>query len=267
MIISLLYHDVIAPGGFSTSGFSGGDAEIYKLKRSEFEAHLYSIEQAKEKGQVQLLDPSRVEIGSKALLFTFDDGGASALSAASMLESHGWRGHFFIVTDCLGKPDFLTREQVRELHHRGHVIGSHSCSHPARMSHCPPSQLYREWKESLRILSDLLSASVRIASVPGGYYSKAVASAAALAGIEALFSSEPTTRIDRVNGCLIVGRYSIHRGVSAETAARIASGAPAPRLRQYLVWNSKKIAKRISGNRYITLRKFLLRRSAEARDR
>ena len=65
--------------------------------------------------------------------------------------------------------------------------------------------------------------------------------------------------VERVNGCLVVGRYSIQRGTSAETAARIASGERTPRLRQYLFWNSKKIAKSLGGGYYITMRKSLLR--------
>jgi len=86
-----------------------------------------------------------------------------------------------------------------------------------------------------------------------------VAEAAAAAGIEVLFNSEPTSAVERVNGCSVVGRYSIQRGTPAETAARIASGERTPRLRQYLFWNSKKIAKSLGGGYYITVRKSLLR--------
>jgi hypothetical protein len=58
---------------------------------------------------------------------------------------------------------------------------------------------------------------------------------------------------------MVLGRYSIQQGVSADIVARIASGERLPRLRQYLLWNSKKIAKRLGGNYYISLRKSLLR--------
>jgi len=34
-VISLLYHDVVSPGAFDASGFSGGDAHIYKLELPE----------------------------------------------------------------------------------------------------------------------------------------------------------------------------------------------------------------------------------------
>jgi peptidoglycan/xylan/chitin deacetylase (PgdA/CDA1 family) len=259
MILSLLYHDVVEPGQFASSGFPDGDAQIYKLERSQFELHLQKIDQIPKRAKVVLVDHASQDIGREALLFTFDDGGSSALRIATLLEKHGWRGHFFITTDYIGKPGFLGEDQIRDLHHRGHAVGSHSCSHPARMSHCSQEQLLREWKESSRVLSNILGDKLRVASVPGGYYSRRVAEAAADSGIEVLFNSEPTSGLKHVKGCMVLGRYSIQQGVSDETAARIASGERLPRLRQYLLWNSKKIAKRLGGNYYISLRKSLLR--------
>jgi peptidoglycan/xylan/chitin deacetylase (PgdA/CDA1 family) len=261
MIISLLYHDVVASGQFASSGFPGNDADIYKLECPKFELHLEAIEKSPRRPEVKVLYGAAHDIESNILLFTFDDGGVSAQSTADLLERRGWCGHFFITTDYIGKPGFLTTDQIRQLQARGHVIGSHSCSHPTRMSRCPQPQLEREWNESARVLSNLLGSKLRVASVPGGYCSNRVAEAAAAAGIEVLFNSEPTTRIQRIHGCLVLGRYSIQQGVSARTAARIASGEWSPRVRQYLFWNSKKLAKRLGGSHYLTIRKSIFRRA------
>ncbi len=261
MIISLLYHDVVAPGQYDSSGFSGDDADVYKFDEPEFERHLEAIQSSSSRPEVTVLDRAEHDFSSRALLLTFDDGGASALATAALLERRGWRGHFFVTTDYIGKPNFLTADNVLELHQRGHVVGSHSCSHPDPMSHCSQNQLEREWKESSRVLAEILGEKLRVASVPGGYYSRPVAEAAWAAGIEVLFNSEPTTRVGRVNDCVIVGRYSVRQGVSAATAARIASGDWPPRLRQYVLWNSKKVAKGLGGNLYLAARKSLLRKS------
>jgi peptidoglycan/xylan/chitin deacetylase (PgdA/CDA1 family) len=264
-MISLLYHDVVESGDFASSGFPGGDADVYKLERPEFELHLQNIANASGRGDVGIISGAARESGSNAVLFTFDDGGASALRIALLLEQHGWYGHFFITTDYIGKPGFLREEQIRELHVRGHVIGSHSCSHPNRMSHCTNEQLESEWRESARVLSRITGEKTRVASVPGGYYSVRVAEAAAAAGIEVLFNSEPTDKIERVHGCLVLGRYSIQQGLPAGTVARIARADWWPRFRQHLYWNSKMIAKRLGGSHYLTLRKFLLRNSSPIR--
>lgn len=258
-MISLLYHDVVAPGDFSSSGFSSADANAYKLTRPEFEGHLRAIQNARGRGEVVVMDSAAGSVNSKALLFTFDDGGASALSIALLLEEFGWRGHFFITTDYIGKPGFLTADEIRELHRRGHVVGSHSCSHPTRMSHCTREELEREWTVSLRVLSEILGHNTQVASVPGGYYSNSVAEVAAAAGVEVLFNSEPTGKVQKINGCLVLGRYSIMHGDSAKSAASLAQGAWLPRFQQYLYWNSKKIAKRLGGSYYLRLRESMFR--------
>jgi hypothetical protein len=99
---------------------------------------------------------------------------------------------------------------------------------------------------------------VTVASVPGGHYSRRVARAAALAGIEVLFTSEPTASCYFVGRCLVLGRYTINQATSPSQAAAIASGRVAPRLRQLLFWNAKKMTKAVGGEYYLKVRKSLL---------
>jgi peptidoglycan/xylan/chitin deacetylase (PgdA/CDA1 family) len=200
-------------------------------------------------------------IAAASWLLTFDDGGKSALEpTADLLEKHGWRGFFFITTDYVGTPTFLSAGQVLELRRRGHAIGSHSCSHPERMASCGREQLLDEWRRSRDALEDLLGEPVRLASVPGGYYSRAVAETAAEAGYTMLFNSEPTSAVTTVSGCQVLGRYTVYRGLAAQTAARLVTGRLA-RWQQTLAWNVKKVAKAIGGRGYLSLRQRLLARA------
>ena len=190
------------------------------------------------------------------VLLTFDDGGVSAYShTADELEERGWRGHFFIVTNWIGKPGFLTAEQIRELRQRGHVIGTHSCSHPSRMSRHTLGDIIHEWSRSASVLADHLGEPVSTASVPGGYYSEKVGRGAAIAGIETLFTSEPTTHADMVEGCAIKGRFMIQRNTSARIAAALARGAALPQFQQLIWWNSKKVLKAVGGQAWLNFRK------------
>jgi len=245
--ISLLYHDVVPAGDFAASGFAGGDAEIYKLELADFKRHLAEIDAAA---------PNRSSVH-----LTFDDGGASAHDhVAGLLEDLGWRGHFFITTNWIGKAGFVTADQIRDLRARGHVIGSHSCSHPPRMSYCSADQLRREWTNSIAVLSEIVGGHVDVASVPGGYYARNVAEAAAEAGIRTLFTSEPETRVQNIDGCAVLGRYTIQQGVSAATAAAIAAGRVIPRFHQSAYWNAKKVAKTLGGSSWLRMRKWILAR-------
>jgi peptidoglycan/xylan/chitin deacetylase (PgdA/CDA1 family) len=260
--VALLYHDVVPPGDFSSSGFSGADADAYKFERPEFERHLQAISNRRHGGHIATLDRMVSPTATGDLVLTFDDGGTSAPIIAEMLELRGWRGHFFVPTVFIGTAGFMKAAEIRDLHSRGHVIGSHSCSHPIRMASCSALQLRHEWNESVKVLSDILGVSVNVASVPGGYYSKLVAQEAAAAGIEVLFNSEPTAHLHLVSDILVVGRFSIQRGVSAETAAEIASANWRRMTQQYLFWNAKKVAKHLAGPYYLRLRKWVFKRSA-----
>jgi peptidoglycan/xylan/chitin deacetylase (PgdA/CDA1 family) len=187
---------------------------------------------------------------------TFDDGGVSAYSQiADELEERGWRGYFFVATDWIGKAGFLNPLQIRELRRRGHIIGTHSCSHPSRISFHTLGDIIHEWRRSSGILSDILGEHVVTASVPGGYYSEKVARAAAIAGLQTLFTSEPTTHTNLIEGCTIKGRFMIQRDTSARTAAAIARGAILPQFQQLVWWNSKKVLKAVGGRAWLNFRK------------
>jgi peptidoglycan/xylan/chitin deacetylase (PgdA/CDA1 family) len=253
--LAIMYHDVVENGDFESSGFSGEGAHVYKLRREDFVRHLDAIAAATAAvGTVRQLE-------GRPVLLTFDDGGVSFHHPiADLLESHGWRGHFFITTDRIGTPGFLTETELRELHRRGHIIGSHSCGHPTRMAALTPAELDREWRQSIARLSAVLGDAVKVASVPGGYYSREVGESAAAAGIEALFTSEPTARVEMLKGCRVLGRYVVKRGMSPEWSAGFATGNPGHCWRQSALWKAKRIAKLLGGARYLQLRQAIFER-------
>ena len=258
--LGLLYHDVVDRGDFAASGFSGADADRYKLEVGEFRDHLRAIDRACVTKPTTSPDLLRGAPAEPLLMLTFDDGGVSAYThAAALLEERGWRGHFFVTTSRIGSRSFLTPPQIRSLHLRGHLIGSHSHTHPTRMSACPWKELLQEWRTSRCALSELLGESVTVASIPGGYYSRRVAEAASLAGFRVLFTSEPITRCRTIDECLVVGRYCLQRGDSASMAVQIARGHWPTRARSWLAWNGKKVAKKVGGKLYIKARLALLR--------
>jgi peptidoglycan/xylan/chitin deacetylase (PgdA/CDA1 family) len=250
---ALMYHDVVAAGAEDSSGFAGRDAALYKVTPDTFAAHLDAI------GAFPPPPPAPPPV------FTFDDGGVSAMRAAEMLEARGFVGHFFVTANYIGTRGFVTGSDIRELARRGHVVGSHSCSHPLRMGHCPWPQLLDEWSRSRAILGEILGTEVRVASVPGGDFAPQVAEAAATSGITTLFTSEPTTESRHAFGLTLAGRFTIQRWTTADTAAALVAGAWIPCARQAVVWNAKKITKRIGGERYLQLRRMLIGHGDEVR--
>ncbi len=247
-----MYHDIARPDERENLGFPGPLAARYKLDPDHFAAHLAAI--AATAPHVVTLDRDEPDdTGRGRVLITFDDGGGSALAAARALEERGWRGQFFITTSLLGTSGFLSPGDVSELAQRGHVIGSHSHSHPTYMGRLGVRELASEWGTSRQILSEILGAPPRTASVPGGFLSRSVIATAAAAGYELLFTSEPTARVQ--HGAITVrGRYTIWATTPASVAAAYARGDRLACSRLWLEWNAKKLAKRVSPSVYQQLR-------------
>ncbi|MGO9259634.1 MAG: polysaccharide deacetylase family protein [Bryobacteraceae bacterium] len=259
--LAIMYHDVVEDAAYDSSGFPGEGANIYKLRREDFARQLEAIRAAVPAGAVSLIPRRREIAGAPPVFLTFDDGGVSCHAPiAGMLEQLGWRGHFFITTSRIGTPGFLGEAQLRDLHRRGHVIGSHSHSHPTRMAALAPDRMESEWRQSLGRLADILGEPVKVASVPGGYYSRLVGRTAAAAGIEVLFNSEPTAAVCLTDGCLVLGRYVVKRGMGPEWAAGFAAGRLGPRWRQTALWKAKRVAKALGGAAYLKVRQAILDR-------
>jgi peptidoglycan/xylan/chitin deacetylase (PgdA/CDA1 family) len=262
--LTLLYHDIV-DGDVDASGFPGVGPARYKLEVHEFERHLEAIAAERPDGPITLGRVNPTLAGTPPLLLTFDDGGSSAVAAADRLDRHGWVAYFLITTQPIGTRGFVGPGDIRELRRRGHIVGSHSFSHPDPMSGCGDEALATEWRKSIRTLEDVLGEPVDVASVPGGAYSDRVARAAANAGIRTLFTSEPIVRSRRVDGCLVIGRFSLLRGMPARIAGGLARGDVGPRLAQYLGWNARKAAKAVAGRHYVSLRRALLSRKRGAK--
>lgn len=259
--ISLGYHDVVD----RLSGAQAGYKALYKLDHRDFHNHMLSIRQQASAVAVRSIERFRRWKDEVPVFLTFDDGELGAYTyIADELEQYGWRGHFFITTDWIGKAGFLDRQQIRELRSRGHVIGSHSCSHPARMSHLSWDQLMREWSESCNILSDILGEHVRVGSVADGYYSWKVGKTAAASGIQVLFTSEATAATSVLDGCLVLGRYLIQMRTPHAISGEIAAGRIWPRWRQTLLWEAKKPLKALTGESYFAMRRYLISRALRA---
>ena len=260
-ILTLLYHDSYEGVDRDASGFPGAAPGRYKLEIGEMRRHFEAVSQ---RGYYQpstilhfLDNPTR---HPNPMFITFDDGGISSITQiAPILEEFGWAGHFFVTAGQIGSKSFLSGSQIRKLSARGHIIGSHSWSHPSRMSKCSTAELRFEWSESTKRLSDITGETVRSASVPGGFFSRAVAETAAEVGINALFTSEPTKRAFYIQDCLILGRFTLLEGMRPGVSGSLASGRFSPeRSRQFIHWNAKKLAKRVLGERYLVLRRSIL---------
>lgn len=259
--VSLMYHDILDPDALEGSGLSGIRSNRYTVARAEFQAHMAALSKHLTGGPSLVPDVLQARPGNPSVMLTFDDGGLDAYATVmDVLEQYGWKAHFFVVTDWIGSTHRMTSEHIRALRAGGHVIGSHSRSHPTMMSSMSWDAMIGEWRDSVNRLSDILGEEVITASVPGGYYSEQVARAASVVGVRVLFTSEPTGRSHMVGTCRVFGRYVIRAGTANDREARLIQGHYLIRTREHASWMLRKLAKTVGGKAYLKLRVLALQR-------
>ena len=239
-VASFGYHDVADDP--TASGLQRPGALAYKLTGSLFARHLAEIAAGPCAPalitQLDLTQPGR------HLLLTFDDGGRSALHAGEELARRGWKGHFFIVTNRIGQREFLDAGDIRHLRQCGHVIGSHSHTHPNVFRELEWGRMLEEWRVSRDCLAQLLGEACTVASVPGGDISDRVLESAGQAELQHLFTSEPTVTPQRVGGCWILGRF-VAKATTPDWRVR--------QLAQFRGWGSAMLVRRVKNGARLLL--------------
>jgi peptidoglycan/xylan/chitin deacetylase (PgdA/CDA1 family) len=234
LVASFGYHDVT---DFPTeSGFQRNGAVPFKLGSGQFYDHLDGI--ARGPSVPALVTEIDLARPGRHLLLTFDDGGKSALRVGEELCRRRWRGHFFISTSLIGRRTFLDPSEIRYLRSSGHVVGSHSHSHPDIYRELGWEQMIVEWRQSCDLLSQLLGEPCETASVPGGEISPRVLRSAAAAGLRYLFTSEPWLKPRIVSGCWVLGRFCAKASTSPEEIAELAC---------FRGWTGKLLVRRLKG--------------------
>jgi peptidoglycan/xylan/chitin deacetylase (PgdA/CDA1 family) len=123
-------------------------------------------------------------------LITFDDGNLSDLTiGVPELRRHGLTAEFFVLTDRIGKPGSLAKDDIRSLISAGMRIGSHGVLHRDWAS-LPAAELDEELKSSRATLEAVCGEPVRSAAIPFGRYNAAVLAALRRAGYTAAYSSD-----------------------------------------------------------------------------
>ncbi len=163
-------------------------ARLYALDARSFEQQIIAIAQSGAHTPAQWAELDQVP-NRKTVWITFDDGHRSnAELALPILADNGLRGIFFITTDWIGKPGFMSEEQIRQLRRGGMLIGAHGCSH-TYFSELKGEALRREMTQSKMRLESILDEPVPALSLPGGRNQPEVQAMATELGYRHLFTS------------------------------------------------------------------------------
>jgi peptidoglycan/xylan/chitin deacetylase (PgdA/CDA1 family) len=133
-----------------------------------------------------------------AVALTFDDGYEDAATAAlPLLEQYGYPATFYIVTEFVGRPGYMSWDQIRLLHESGMEIGSHTLTHPDLTAR-DAEVAYNEIAESRAIIEEQIGAPVRSFSYPIGSYNGELAAQVREAGYTNAVTTYPGSGIEHV---------------------------------------------------------------------
>ena len=132
---------------------------------------------------------NKAEDDAKKIVLTFDDGFiGNYLFAFDILERYGFKATFFITVDDVSKDRYMSWEQIAALHKSGHLIQSHTMTHPM-LGECEESEITYELETSKRIIEDKIGSPVKYLSLPYGSLNERVITIAKQIGYKAIFTS------------------------------------------------------------------------------
>jgi len=178
----LMYHGM--------SDLGGGAADPHTLTRQKFTEQIEHLKNSNYRliswGHFGNPPPSD---GTQNVCITFDDGCASDLECARVLHTYGYDALFFIATEFIGRPGYLSREDIIALREMGMGIGSHA-HHHAMMGSLSEAEVEAQFRNSKGILEDILHEPVVHFSFPGGSYNRRMLEIGRQAGFRYFFTSD-----------------------------------------------------------------------------
>ena len=108
----------------------------------------------------------------KPMMITFDDTDEEQFTIGkSEMDKYGFKGVYFIMTISIGRPRYMTKEQIKQLSDEGHVIGCHTWDH-----HMVTKYVGEDWVNQLdkprKKLEDITGKHIEYFAYPFGLWNK-----------------------------------------------------------------------------------------------
>lgn len=176
------------------------------------------------------------EPAEKVVLLTFDDGFDNfATQAAPILQRHGMTAIDFVVSGFVGKPQYMTADQVRGVEKLGMHVGAHSVHH-VPLAREPRDRMVGEVTESKSALENLLGHHLLDFAYPYGSFDPIVEAAVKSAGFRCAVTTvkgtdQPLSDPFALRRVEVLGGEQLSafdRTVGIQPQPAVAPGAPAP---------------------------------------
>lgn len=267
-IAVLMYHSIISsndhPGLFST------EDPIYTIRAEMFEKQmkylhehnfpvftLNDIYKLNKPGKLTQPNKPNQPNNPITVVITFDDGHITNYTKAfPILKNYGFKAHFFITTGWIGKPNYMSTEQIKELADYRMIIGSHGITHRF-LSNLSEKEIIWELKESKEILEKITGEEIKSLALPGGRFNNKILKLAKEIGYKAVFTSN--LEFNLINSNIFnLKRIAIKQNTPFEQFKDIINGKISKKyiIKSHLFNASKKL---LGNNSYKRIRERILK--------
>jgi peptidoglycan/xylan/chitin deacetylase (PgdA/CDA1 family) len=158
---------------------------------------------------------------SKPIMITFDDTRMEQYTIGSEeMNKYGFKGVFFIMTVALGKPGYMTREEVKQLADEGDIIGSHTWDHSNVKNYDFPDWIKQVDKPSHE-LEKITGKPIKYFAYPFGLWDKKAVGELKQRGFTAAF--QLSERRDQDDPLFTIRRMIVPGEWSVATLRRVMS--------------------------------------------
>ena len=149
-----------------------------------------------------------VALPEKPIVISFDDGRKDQFTIAAVeMEKHNLRGVFYIMTVSLGKKNYMSRDDVRALADKGHIIGLHTWDHQMVTKYKTADDWNLQITKPRKMLEGLTQKPVTSFAYPYGVWNIAATDSLKSRGFTTAFiffgkqdPSRPMYTLERING-------------------------------------------------------------------
>lgn len=123
---------------------------------------------------------------SKPVMLTFDDTDVEQFTVAKpAMDQYGFKGVYFIMTISIGRPRYMSKEQIKQLSDEGHAVESHTWRHDRVDKYLTTPHMDRDMKKMVnndwdlqlvdtrKKLEDIIGKEIHYFAYPYGIWTKA----------------------------------------------------------------------------------------------
>ncbi|HVE60690.1 MAG TPA: polysaccharide deacetylase family protein [Chitinophagaceae bacterium] len=150
----------------------------------------------------------------KPVMLTFDDTDKEQYTiGAAEMNKYGFKGVFFLMTISIGRPNYMTKEEIKNLSDSGHIIGAHTWDHH-RVTKYTDGDWDKQLSESSKKIEAITGKPVKYFAYPFGLWNQEAIPQLQKRGMQAAFqlsakrdSLQPLYTLRRM---IVPGNWSVN---------------------------------------------------------